>query len=535
MGPGEKKGPTSPLIFTMDVINYEQQILEILKTQKEQPVKVAYILSQLDLSSFDKKEYVKFTISSIARLYAFRLIRGFRNYGDALDYLNKNQTEAFMLGFYRHKDNSLELPSKRTFNNYLKNSLTSEQKLELKSISEKILSIATKEKVSLDIEVVNNVKENNYEKYRKKMFEAIRIVKRLAYSHINIKTAKNAIFTGKDMLDVLVWVAFNHGFANGSSKCIKASKELQRMHPTERVPSGDTLLYHFSKFNSIVEIRSIFYDVLDSIFLFAKRNYKLLEYGKFDIAYDLHKLPYYGKGIPYAKGGEFERGTSNFLYFLTCSIVEKGRRFVLDVVPVSPIDDISCLLSISLSHVKRKIKVNNVYLDRGFNSAKIINVLNRSKVKFLMPMVRNASVKKAFDKAQYCKSRVFRNFNVGSEKVNLILVDDKEGIKRAFISNFDVAPQYAHRLFEMYSKRWGIETCYRQLDHNFLPRTTSRNYNIRLFYFLFSCCLHNTWVLVNVCASLVIYGRVNEKPIIDSKLFALVLYGTYFFYFGNKS
>ena len=40
----------------------------------------------------------------------------------------------------------------------------------------------------------------------------------------------------------------------------------------------------------------------------------------------------------------------------------------------------------------------------------------------------------------------------------------------------------------MYSKRWGIETGYRNLDHDFKAKTTTRNYHIRLFYFLFSTC-----------------------------------------------
>ena len=35
---------------------------------------------------------------------------------------------------------------------------------------------------------------------------------------------------------------------------------------------------------------------------------------------------------------------------------------------------------------------------------------------------------------------------------NLVLVNDKEGVKRAFISNFDLAPQLAYRFYKMYSK-----------------------------------------------------------------------------------
>ena len=94
-------------------------------------------------------------------------------------------------------------------------------------------------------------------------------------------------------------------------------------------------------------------------------------------------------------------------------------------------------------------------------------------------------------------------------------------IKRAFVCNFDIPPPLAYQL---YHKRWGIETSYRNLDNDFKPRTTTRNYNIRAFYFLFSCCLYNLWVLTNICVSLTLYGRVSDKPIITAKLFAVILY-----------
>jgi len=70
-----------------------------------------------------------------------------------------------------------------------------------------------------------------------------------------------------------------------------------------------------------------------------------------------------------------------------------------------------------------------------------------------MPMVRSPTVKSAFDKAEYCNARTFKGFKIGDEKVNLILVDDKLRIKRAFVCNFDIHPTIAYRLYKMYGKR----------------------------------------------------------------------------------
>lgn len=344
------------------------------------------------------------------------------------------------------------------------------------------------------------------------------MIKKLVYPNIDLKLHHNAKFTKKDFLDVLVHVASNKDYANNGSDTF------QVLNPDRESPSGDLMMHHFSKFESLEEIKEMFRKTFDTIFNFVRKEYNLLNQRKLDIAYDVHKIPYYGSGIIYTFAGKNERGTSNFFQFLTCSIVEKGERFILDILPMSPFDDLSKLMDESLARVRKKIRINRVYCDRGFNRAKIFRVLKKHKVDFLMPMVRNPSVKSAFDKALYCKARIFKDFKIGDEKVNLVLVDDESGIKRAFVCNFDIHPVIAYRLYGLYSRRWGIETSYRNLEHDFKPKTTTRNYHIRLFYFLFSCCLYNLWVLVNICVSIAIYGKIKEKPIITAKMFAILLY-----------
>lgn len=154
-----------------------------------------------------------------------------------------------------------------------------------------------------------------------------------------------------------------------------------------------------------------------------------------------------------------------------------------------------------------------------------------------MPKVRTLTVKSWYDKSIGNKSRVIKDFQIGKGEnkalVNLYLVDDKQGIKRSFITNFDLAPCLVFKLYGWYSKRWGIETSYRQCDQDFKPRTTIKNYCIRLFYFLFSCCLYNLWILVNIYVSLKIHGRIAEKPIITAKMFVLMLYRVQEEYFGD--
>ena len=76
------------------------------------------------------------------------------------------------------------------------------------------------------------------------------------------------------------------------------------------------------------------------------------------------------------------------------------------------------------------------------------------------------------------------------------------------------------KIFGQYGKRWGIETGYRVKKETFRARTTSKNYSIRLFYFLFSVLLYNLWILLDLLVCLAVFGRKMSKRIISSKLFS---------------
>ncbi len=391
----------------------------------------------------------------------------------------------------------------------------------LDSIAERILATATQKGILLDIEIVKRSLKKKKKNNRKEINEAVKLVKKLVYPQIEIKIKQNAKFTTKDLLDILVHVAKNNDFCNNGCSTFK------EIYPEKEVPHGNTMMYHFNKLKDEEEIREMYRKIFDVIFNFTKRNYSLLR-RKLDIAIDIHNLPYYGdKNDFFVRGGKHERGTNYFLQFITCSIVVAEKRFTIDAIPIMPLDDVNSLLEELITRVKSKISINHAYLDRGFDNIKTINLLKKHRIEFLMPKVRTETVKQYMDKYEGCKAKIIEDFERGKEEnkatARLVLVDDEQGIKRCFITNINIPEQLAHYLYDLYSKRWGIETGYRNMDKDFKPRTTSKNYCIRLFYFLFSVCLYNLWVLTNICIGLVIHDRVPEKPLITAKLFAIIL------------
>jgi len=115
-------------------------------------------------------------------------------------------------------------------------------------------------------------------------------------------------------------------------------------------------------------------------------------------------------------------------------------------------------------------------------------------------------------------------------KLNLVIVEEelKDGkkVKRVFATNEEYDEKdvkLLERLFDIYGKRWGIETSYRVKKHSYLPKTTSKNYYIRLFYFMFSVLLYNLWILADVLIWLHLFGKVGKKHLLTSKYFGSVL------------
>jgi len=84
-----------------------------------------------------------------------------------------------------------------------------------------------------------------------------------------------------------------------------------------------------------------------------------------------------------------------------------------------------------------------------------------------------------------------------------------------FVTSLDVDASTTEAYAAAFRRRWGIETSCRQIG-DFLPRTSSPTFSVRLFYFLFAVSLYNLWVLANLLLSA---GRVPKTPQISTRIF----------------
>jgi len=353
------------------------------------------------------------------------------------------------------------------------------------------------------------------EDQRKALKILCKSIKAKVYPELNLNVGRTAIYKDSDFLDVLTFVALEGDFTNNGANTYGFMK-------TESVPHPRTVRYHILKLDKGT-IEKEFDNATDKILEIAKKQRKLQ--GRFDVAMDITDHPYYGdkntKGIVYTK--EF-RGTWFAYRYATICIVVNGQRFTLKSLPMNEFTPKYKIVKELIEFAQKRVNIGIVYLDRGFFQVKVINLLESMGITFLMPAVRNKRVKRIMEEnpAPFVIKYTMGDKRYNPATFNLVIVEDSQKIKRVFATNLNVKKKHAKNLFSMYSRRWGIETSYRLQKHQFKAKTTSKNFNLRLFLFMYSVALYNLWILLNIVIS-VIYKKKLEKPLITVKMFGMIL------------
>ncbi len=71
------------------------------------------------------------------------------------------------------------------------------------------------------------------------------------------------------------------------------------------------------------------------------------------------------------------------------------------------------------------------------------------------------------------------------------------------------------RLLREYGYRWEIESGYKSIKR-FMAATTSKNFVLRFFYFVFACLLYSIWRAVDLLAQVELTGEYDGSPIVTA-------------------
>jgi hypothetical protein len=488
---------------------------------KEKNICIADFIEKLDISIIKHQEYrkIKFSYDSLIRFLLYQRLKKFRFITQTRQNLKSHPDEAIQLGFK-------ELPNRRQVGYFQNHILDKETNELIDFIIDKIEEITDKFGINLDILYLKPVKTKKVTKIRnqyyirdKKTREICHLIKKRFTPFIDFKLNYNTVYKKKEFIDLMIHMGMTRDFAENGCKTFKEIR-------SQKSPNSDTLLYHIKNHNDLKEIQHMYRTLFEVLWETTKQSNVIDIRKSYDVAIDYTEWFYYGdRSTPMVVGKKPERGTTKCYKFATINIVESGKRFTLLALPVSQFDTREKILKQLFTYALKRIKIKRVYVDRGFFDSTSINTIKKFRLKFLMPCTANSRIKRLLEMLP--SPRVITDYEMENCTFNVVIVEDEEGMKRAFATNEQFNENdvdLATRLFLLYGKRWGIETSYKVKKHSFLPKTTSRNYLIRIFYFLFSVLMYNLWLLADILIWLAVFGEVQQDHLITSKYFGTVLY-----------
>ncbi len=352
--------------------------------------------------------------------------------------------------------------------------------------------------------------------------QVCRAASTLVYPELDFEIKSCGKYTREDFLEVLSRIAFDQEFANTGGKTYQLDhNEPVDITSTARNSLAKSLLYHLRNLEADA-IDEQFDGVRDDLFEVLRKR-RLLP-SCVDVAIDLHEWRFYGAAdTDHVLTTYPDQGTTRTYCFATLCIVTPGTRFTLAVLPLeengfrAKREAVRTLLETAQQY----ISLRHVYLDRGFYQVHVVAELEQLGVDYI---VRARPSKGMKDRLSAGAETVVDDYLMqrkrkptASAPVTVFAVPhrSKEDEHVWFVTNLEIAPEAARAYAAAFRRRWGIETSYRQIG-DFLPRTSSPTFSVRLFYFLFAVALYNLWVLANV---LVTEGAIPGKPPISTKIF----------------
>jgi len=251
------------------------------------------------------------------------------------------------------------------------------------------------------------------------------------------------------------------------------------------------------------------------------------------LAIDLTLIPYHGQplhNIQEIFRCQPKSGTTHFHAYATAVVIHKGYRYTLALTRVERGEAMKDVVQRLLRIVRdRGVKIRFLLLDKGFYSVEVITYLKRARHGFIIPAMprgRKPKPPKAATGVRALlkkKNGYYRMTLTGKrgEKKNAttqvtICVSSKSywqkktGKRRCkkLLYAIHQVRRTPQEIRELYRKRFGIETSYRQMNEARV-KTCTRDPALRLLFVGIALVLRNVWVWIHFQFA---KGKYREEP-----------------------
>ena len=297
-------------------------------------------------------------------------------------------------------------------------------------------------------------------------------------------------------------------------------------HGTDGSPHGDTHLRAVKQFepDSLIDGFDVATDRLLSI-IESKATFRR----PVTAAIDITTVPYYGdvEGMPMVSGlSQDDRAFK----FATLSIVGLNIPLILAVEPVressawdeNPSNQIHRVVRRLVTRAKEHVPIETVLCDREFDAKRVYQTLSNLGVNYLVPKRINSTEQEIIETIEADRQAVAVesasvHVEAGSHSMQFLYVPSTKGDgTTVFATNLRVGPNEAETFCRRYSSRWQIENEYKSIKGDFLAKTSSKDYRVRLFYFVFAVLLYNIWRLTDFLLKAGVDDEMEYAPVLTA-------------------
>jgi hypothetical protein len=243
----------------------------------------------------------------------------------------------------------------------------------------------------------------------------------------------------------------------------------------------------------------------------------------------------------YKKDGEFKRGYK----YATITLVGENAPIILGVEPVkenskweeenAPSYSKGKIVERLLDKAEQFVDLDEVFLDRGFYSKDVYAAIDDRNLIYTSPVPQyedDYTIIESIEEHPTADAAVNHEVPFGYDgevhhTAEFLYVpsesDDADGKYAVFVTNRDgVETSEIKAVCNRYRRRWDIESQYKSIKH-FLPRTSSKDYRIRLIRFALAALIYNLWRLTDYLVKIAIDEDIRSPPVVTAKTFVRAL------------
>lgn len=231
---------------------------------------------------------------------------------------------------------------------------------------------------------------------------------------------------------------------------------------------------------------------------------------KWVLAIDTHYEPFYGDKKGLWIHGYKPKGCkdcSGSYCYITIAVVTGQDQFTLMALPLKLGENKADMVEELMSVAKKYLRVELVLLDRGFDGGAVTRRLKQLKIRHIIFCRRNDKVKEFLEKTPSFSHKYFydpiewtEDKSTQREPTKYLIIKDYVDLNTmkiydwVFIINLSRLDAISY--VYLYKRRWCIENTYKQFNA-LKVKTTSVDFIVRYFFFMFRILLYNLWKFYN--------------------------------------